>query len=80
VNGVIEKIVIEVKERTHLTSPQLEVRAQHVTVISETVDVEATSVGVKAVEVNVVAPQTGNTARRVTGDAALRTGTGGGAV
>ncbi len=29
VNGGIEKIVIEVKEHTQLTSPQVEVRAQH---------------------------------------------------
>ncbi len=39
VNGGIEKIVIEVKESTQLASPRVEVRAQHVTVTSETVDV-----------------------------------------
>ncbi|MBJ3419501.1 phage baseplate assembly protein V, partial [Salmonella enterica subsp. enterica serovar London] len=76
VNGGIEKIVIEVKERTQLTSPQVEVRAQHVTVISETVDVAATSVGVKAVDVNVEAPHTGIKALNVTVDAPLSTFTG----
>ncbi|EAM2626103.1 phage baseplate assembly protein V [Salmonella enterica] len=76
VNGGIEKIVIEVKERTQLTSPQVEVRAQHVTVISETVDVAATSVGVKAVDVNVEASHTGIKALNVTVDAPLSTFTG----
>ncbi len=70
------KIVIEVKERTQLTSPQVEIRAQHVTVISETVDVAATSVGVKAVDVNVEAPHTGIKALNVTVDAPLSTFTG----
>lgn len=64
------------KERTQLTSPQVEVRAQHVTVISETVDVAATSVGVKAVDVNVEAPHTGIKALNVTVDAPLSTFTG----
>lgn len=64
------------KEHTQLTSPQVEVRAQHVTVISETVDVAATSVGVKAVDVNVEAPHTGIKALNVTVDAPLSTFTG----
>lgn len=63
INGGIEKIVIEVKESTSLTSPLVEIKAQQVMVTSETVSVkaidvsvEASSVGVKALNVTVDAP------------------------
>ena len=41
INGGIEKIVIEVINGTCLTSPNVEIKAQQVTVTSDTVDVEA---------------------------------------
>ncbi|HGD3424779.1 TPA: phage baseplate assembly protein V [Enterobacter hormaechei] len=63
INGGIEKIVIEVKDTSRLTSPQVEVKAQQVLVTSDRVDVkaedvsiEATTVDVKALEVTVDAP------------------------
>ncbi|ENA5972099.1 phage baseplate assembly protein V [Escherichia albertii] len=48
INGGIEKIVIEVIDRTNLTSPNVEVKAQQVTVTSDTVDIKATAVTVDA--------------------------------
>ena len=48
INGGIEKIVIEVIDRTNLTSPNVEVKAQHVTVTSDTVDIKAATVTVDA--------------------------------
>lgn len=63
INGGIEKIIIEVKDTTNLTSPQVEVKAQQVLVTSNTVKVkatdasiEATTVDVKALDVTVDAP------------------------
>lgn len=48
INGGIEKIVIEVIDRTSLTSPNVEIKAQQVTVTSDTVDVKAAAVTVDA--------------------------------
>ncbi|HEB1269008.1 TPA: phage baseplate assembly protein V [Escherichia albertii] len=48
INGGIEKIVIEVIDRTNLTSPNVEVKAQQVTVTSDTVDIKAATVTVDA--------------------------------
>lgn len=48
INGGIEKIVIEVIDSTRLTSPNVEIKAQHVTVTSDTVDVKAMAVTVDA--------------------------------
>ncbi|EJS1735116.1 phage baseplate assembly protein V [Escherichia albertii] len=48
INGGIEKIVIEVIDRTNLTSPNVEVKAQEVTVTSDTVDIKAATVTVDA--------------------------------
>ncbi|EAO2687535.1 phage baseplate assembly protein V [Salmonella enterica] len=69
INGGIEKIVIEVKESTRLTSPRVEVKAQQVLVTAETVSVEATDVSVEASSVGV-------NAQNVTVDAPLSTFTG----
>ncbi|WP_435951674.1 phage baseplate assembly protein V [Dryocola sp. BD626] len=83
INGGIEKIVIEVKTSTSLTSPLVEVKAQQVTVTAETVSVtatdvsvEATNVDVKATDVNVETLRTGIKALEVTVDAPLSTFTG----
>ncbi|CZV10500.1 TPA: phage baseplate assembly protein V [Enterobacter hormaechei] len=63
INGGIEKILIEIKDTTRLTSPQIEVKAQQVLVTSDSVNVkaedvsiEATTVDVKALDVTVDAP------------------------
>lgn len=48
INGGIEKIVIEVIDHTNLTSPNVEVKAQQVTVTSDTVDIKAATVTVDA--------------------------------
>ncbi len=48
INGGIEKIVIEVIDRTSLTSPNVEIKAQQVIVTSDTVDVKAAAVTVDA--------------------------------
>ncbi|MBC0111408.1 phage baseplate assembly protein V [Escherichia coli] len=69
INGGIEKIVIEVIDRTSLISPNVEVKAQHVTVTSDTVDVKATDVSIEASKVDVKA-------MAVTVDAPLSTFTG----
>lgn len=83
INGGIEKIVIEVKDSTSLTSPLVEVNAQRVCVTSDTVSVKATdvsveasTVGVKAMDVNVESARTGIKALEVTVDAPLSTFTG----
>ncbi|WP_044180924.1 phage baseplate assembly protein V [Phytobacter massiliensis] len=83
INGGIEKIVIEVKESTRLTSPLVEVKAQQVNVTSETVSVKATDVSVEAsqvavqaVDVSVEAARTGIKALDVTVDAPISTFTG----
>ncbi|ELV2844213.1 phage baseplate assembly protein V [Enterobacter cloacae] len=55
VNGGIEKIIIEVRDTTRLTSPQVEVKAQHVLVTSDTVNVKATNVSIEASTVDVKA-------------------------
>lgn len=63
INGGIEKIVIEVLDRTALTSPLVEVKAQQINVTSDTVNVEASKVNVKAATVTVDTPNstfTGN--------------------
>lgn len=56
INGGIEKIVIEVKESTSLTSPQVEVKAQQVLVTSESVSVESVNIAAKATNITVEAP------------------------
>jgi len=83
INGGIEKIVIEVKDSTSLTSPLVEVNAQRVCVTSDTVSVKATdvsveasTVGVKAMDVSVESARTGIKALEVTVDAPLSTFTG----
>lgn len=83
INGGIEKIVIEVKDSTNLTSPLVEVNAQRVCVTSDTVSVKATdvsveasTVGVKAMDVSVESARTGIKALEVTVDAPLSTFTG----
>ena len=48
INGGIEKIVIEVINGTCLTSPNVEIKAQQVTVTSDTVEVKAAAVTVDA--------------------------------
>ena len=69
INGGIEKIIIEVKDATQLTSPQVEVQAKQVLVTSDTVNVKATDVSVEANTVDVKALD-------VTVDAPLSTFTG----
>lgn len=80
INGGIEKIVIEVKDSTSLTSPLVEVNAQRVCVTSDTVSVKATdvsveasTVGVKAMDVSVEASTVGVKAMDVSVESA-RTG------
>ena len=69
INGGIEKIVIEVINGTCLTSPNVEIKAQQVTVTSDTVDVKATDVSIDATKVEVKAAA-------VTVDAPMSTFTG----
>lgn len=69
VNGGIEKIIIEVKDSTRLSSPLVEINAQKVLVRSDTVNVKATDVSVEASIVDVKALD-------VTVDAPLSTFTG----
>ena len=69
INGGIEKIVIEVINGTCLTSPNVEIKAQQVTVTSDTVDVKATDVSIDATKVDVKAAA-------VTVDAPMSTFTG----
>ncbi|POP43001.1 phage baseplate assembly protein V [Superficieibacter electus] len=83
INGGIEKIVIDVKISTSLTSPLVEVKAQQVCVTSDTVSVKATDVSVeastvdvKALDVHVESARTGIKAMDVTVDAPLSTFTG----
>ena len=69
INGGIEKIVIEVIDRTSLTSPNVEIKAQQVTVTSDIVDVKATDVSIDATKVDIKAAA-------VTVDAPMSTFTG----
>ncbi|OAE45769.1 baseplate protein [Enterobacter cloacae] len=69
INGGIEKIIIEVRDTTRLTSPQIEVKAQHVVVTSDSVNVKAEDVSIEATTVDVKASN-------VTVDAPLSTFTG----
>ncbi|WP_159195555.1 phage baseplate assembly protein V, partial [Escherichia coli] len=69
INGGIEKIVIEVIDSTRLTSPNVEIKAQQVTVTSDTVDIKATDVSIDATKVDVKAAA-------VTVDAPMSTFTG----